>query len=280
MSTIGDLRQSAIAILQDHSATARLDVDLLLAHALGLSAVQLITESDRTLSKAQFDAALALVKRRQDSEPVAYITGHKSFMDLDFLVDRNVLIPRPDTEILVEKVLADIAERPLIGADIGTGSGAIAIALLRYAPQLTMWASDISAAALAVAKKNALKSDVAERLNLLQSDILSAYGDIKFDFIVSNPPYIDRAQLTTLDSCVRDYEPLQALAGGEDGLDYYRRITAQSLAYLKSRGRLYFEIGYDQRLAATDILQKNGFSNINCLSDLAGRDRVIYGIKE
>ncbi len=280
MSTVGSLRQSTIAALQSYSTTARLDADLLLEQALGLSAVQLITATDQPLSQQQLDLVAALVKRRQTGEPIAYIIGHKAFMGLDFLLDRSVLIPRPDTEILVEKVLADIAERPLIGADIGTGSGAIAIALLHYVPQLTMWASDISSAALAVAKKNALKNDVAERLNLLQSDILNAYDDIKFDFIVSNPPYIDRAQLLTLERGVIDFEPLQALAGGEDGLAFYRLISAQSLLYLKRGGRLYFEIGYDQRRAVTDILQKNGFSDINCLTDLAGKDRVVYGKKE
>ncbi len=280
MSTVKQLRQTAIRQLKGHSPTAQLDVDLLLQHVLKCSAVSLITQSNEPLSDAQIATVEALLARRKAGEPIAYIIGHKSFMGLDFSVDGAVLIPRPDTEVLVEKILADSAERPLCGADIGTGSGAIAIALLCHAKQLTMWASDISAAALQLAAQNAAQNGVTARLKLLQSDLFAAYGAARFDFIVSNPPYIDKAQYQNLAAGVKDYEPRQALYGGDDGLDYYRQIVAAAPRHLKRGATLYFEIGYDQRLAVVDILRQNGFSKIDYLTDLAGKDRVVYGKKE
>ncbi len=280
MPTVATLRKQLIAELQPHSETARLDVDLLLQHVLELTDVQLITQADKQLSEQQVRAVMALISRRQQHEPIAYIIGHKSFMGLEFEVNRNVLIPRPDTEILVECILEQIGDRKLLGADIGTGSGAIAIALLKHAPHLKMWASDISAAALTCAEKNARSSAVIARIKLLQSDLFSNFGEVQFDFIVSNPPYIDKQQLTTLDKNVLNYEPHSALAGGDDGLDYYRRISATAHRHLKKGGQLYFEIGYNQKGDVIEILKLNGFKDIKWLSDLAAKDRVVYGVKE
>ncbi len=280
MPTVATLRKQLIANLQPHSETARLDVDLLLQYVLELTDVQLITQGDRQLTKQQVSAVMALIKRRQQREPIAYIIGRKPFMGLDFEVNQSVLIPRPDTEVLVECILKQIGEDALLGADIGTGSGAIAIALLKHAPQLSMWASDISAAALACAEKNARLNGVTTRIKLLQSDLFEKYGSAQFDFIVSNPPYIDKEQLTTLYTSVLNYEPHSALSGGDDGLDYYRRISAAARRHLKKGGQLYYEIGYNQKSDVIEILRENGFKDIKWLSDLAAKDRVVYGVKE
>ncbi len=280
MSTITDYRRWAIAELLETSPTARLDVDLLLQKVLDFTPAELITKSQQRLNGAQLALLNSLLTRRQNGEPIAYLIAKKAFMGLDFSVDNSVLIPRPDSELLVEQVLKDCAMHPLHGADIGTGSGALAIALLHYAPQLTMSASDISASALAVARCNAAKHGVIERLKLIQSDLFAEYGTSQFDFIISNPPYIDRAQLATLDRSVVAYEPKLALDGGEDGLVYYRKICQRAGAHLKRNAKLYFEIGYDQRLAVSQIMAAAGFRDIVCLTDLAGKDRVVYGVKE
>ncbi len=279
MSTLDAFRRQLIADLSARSETARLDVDLLLSYALDLSDVQLITERYRELSEVQVARCRALFKRRLEGEPIAYITGQKAFMDLTFLVDRSVLIPRPDTEILVELLRDWIAGRALRGLDVGTGSGAIAVSLLHCAGDLEMTACDISEAALDIAAQNAQRSGVARRLKLVQSDLL-AQIEGQFDFIVSNPPYIARPQIAELERNVRDFEPLLALDGGVDGLDYYRAITAQAVRHLVPSGKLYYEIGYDQRAAVCNILKSAGFKDVGSAVDLAGRDRVVYGTKE
>ncbi len=280
MPTLAGLRKQLIGELIDYFETARLDVDLLLQYALDITDVQLITQGAMQLTNQQINTILALVKRRQQGEPIAYIIGKKPFMGLDFYVDKSVLIPRPDTEILVECILDQINGRTLLGADIGTGSGAIAVALLYYAAQLNMLASDISAPALLCAEKNAQLHGVAERINLLQSDLFNHYPEVQFDFIVSNPPYIDKAEMKMLDKSVLNYEPRNALAGGVDGLDYYRQISAAAHGYLKKGGLLYYEIGYNQRNDVIEILEQNGFRDIKWLNDLAAKNRVVYGVKE
>ncbi len=280
MPTLAGLRKQLITTLSACSETARLDTDLLLQYALDLTDVQLITQGDMQLSIGQIEKMTDLIKRRQQGEPIAYIIGKKSFMGLDFYVDKNVLIPRPDSEVLVECILENIKGRQLLGVDIGTGSGAIAIALLNYAPQLSMWASDISEKALRCAEKNAQLNGVIERIKLLQSDLFDNFDKTQFDFIVSNPPYIDRQQLKTLDKSVINYEPQLALDGGEDGLDYYRKISIAARRYLKKGGLLYYEIGYNQKSDVATILKQNGFKDIKWLNDLAAKNRVVYGVKE
>ncbi len=279
MSTLEALRRQSIAALSERSDTARLDVDMLLAYALDLTDVQLITERYRKLTESQLGRCQQLFKRRYNGEPVAYITGQKAFMNLPFAVNRAVLIPRPDTEILVEALIERIAGSALCGLDVGTGSGAIAVSLLHYVEDLEMTACDISEAALSVARENAHRNGVSRRLKLVQSDLLSNVKG-QFDFIVSNPPYIARREIQTLAPNVKDFEPLLALDGGVDGLDYYRAITAQAARRLAPSGKLYYEIGYDQRAAVSEILKTAGFKDVGGMVDLAGRDRVVYGTKE
>ncbi len=279
MPTLNDFRRQLIADLSARSDTARLDVDILLSHALKISEVQLITEGAGEIDEGTMRRCYALYRRRLKGEPIAYIVGCKSFMNLTFRVNSSVLIPRPDTEVLVEALLADIADRPLCGLDIGTGSGAIAVALLYYAPNLTMTACDISEGALAIAAQNAQSNGVATRLTFVQSDLLESVTG-RFDFIVSNPPYIARQQIAELAVNVKDYEPTLALDGGRDGLDYYRAITAQAARHLLPAGKLYYEIGCDQREAVQNIMLSEGFKDIVSIADLAGRDRVVYGTKE
>lgn len=217
---------------------------------------------------------MALIARRQKLEPVAYILGEKEFFGLSFLVDENVLIPRPDTEILVEWALANFHGGAVL--DIGTGSGCIAVTLAKHLPGAKVTAADISPAALAVAKKNAARHGVD--IAFLQLDILSAFPDGKFGLIVSNPPYIRPDVIDGLSASVRDFEPYGALAGGDDGLAFYRAICQKAPAHLAFGGLLAFEIGFDQADAVRTLMGKS-FTGITVVKDLAGCDRVVAGAR-
>jgi len=208
-------------------------------------------------------------------------------MGLEFMIEQGVLIPRGDTEILVEKVI-DIYEKEFSPnsvkiMDIGTGSGAIVVSLGKFINNSILTAIDISPKALEIAKKNANSNGVENKITF---HLGSLFNPIKgedeyktYDFIISNPPYIPRAVVETLDPGVKDYEPHLALDGGEDGLDFYREITVGAKDYLKDEGWLLFEIGYDQGESVSELLNINGFKDINVLQDLAGLDRVVLGKK-
>jgi len=277
MVTLKELRKAAAGDLSSIGNDSPLaDADYLLIHLLGFSRRDLIL-GDRTLDntqKSMFDEAL---KRLKSGEPVQYIAGKCEFMSLWFEVNRHTLIPRSDTEILVEAV-ADRCKglQNLNILDIGTGSGCIAISLAHFLPKSFVTAIDISKDALTVAEKNAKSVGVSGRCTFLKWDIMQGFPTLKnpLEVIVSNPPYIPDADIDSLDKKVKSFEPLSALSGGNDGLDFYRRIV--DTANLAKGGILAFEVGINQSQAVCDIMSDR-FCDIQIKKDLGGIYRVIIG---
>ncbi|MGB0679864.1 MAG: peptide chain release factor N(5)-glutamine methyltransferase [Polyangiales bacterium] len=255
----------------------RLDAELLIATALGTDRVGVYLELDRPLQTDELAKIRALVQRRRQHEPVAYILGHKEFFGRDFLVSPAVLIPRPDTEVLVERVLAAYdADSHCRLLDLCTGSGILALTLAAERPHWQVLACDISPEALTIAAQNAAQLGLTERITWHQGDLFAALPEAaRFDIIVCNPPYIAHAALATLPADVAAHEPHLALDGGADGLDFYHRLTAEAPARLGSGGRLWFEIGYDQGEAVMALLEEAGFVDVALYKDYAGRARVV-----
>ncbi|CUH95477.1 Release factor glutamine methyltransferase [Propionispora sp. 2/2-37] len=253
----------------------RLDAEVLLSHILGKDRLYLYVHFDQPLEQAELAAFRETVKRRARREPVAYITGSKEFMGLSFAVNRSVLIPRPDTEILVEAVLKRLQGRgnPSI-LDLGTGSGAIIVSLLSKVPLAAGVAVDISDQALTVAKQNAVTHQVMERLELKRGDLFELLEKSVFDVIVSNPPYILDEDLVRLEPEVK-YEPHGALSGGPDGLIFYRRIIGGMALHLKPEGFGALEVGEGQAAAVAQMAAANSMVVEEIIKDYAGIDRVV-----
>jgi release factor glutamine methyltransferase len=263
-----------------HPERARRDTETLLLHALKTNVPDanlawLIAHEDEPLAADAAGPFCDLIERRLAGEPIQYITGEAEFYGLPFHVNRDVLIPRPETEHLVETVMALAAEfvRPKI-VDVGTGSGAIAVALAHALPFAVITATDISADALAVAKANAARNGVADRVRFFKGDLLEAVAGEHFDIVISNPPYVPESDHATLDVEVRDYEPAQALFAGEDGLQIYRRLIPAAFGALVPGGFLALEIGYGQRAGIEALLVREGFAGIEFIPDLQGIARV------
>lgn len=255
-----------------------LDSQLLLSKVLNKDKLFIMLNRDFNLSHQEENEYLKLIQLRKNKMPIKYILGQCEFMGMDFIVKPGVLIPRPDTEILVEEVIKHINEKSYTRVcDVCSGSGAIGIAIANFIKNTKVTLYDISQEALAVSKLNIERFDLTTRVNEEFSDLLKVAIDEnkKFQVIVSNPPYIREEVIPTLMKDVKDYEPYIALSGGRDGLDFYRKITEQSLLVLDRSGLLAFEIGHDQRREVEDILSKAGFTAIECIKDLSGNDRVI-----
>ena len=266
--------------LENISDTPRLDVELLLKKALGdVDSMYIRMNLDKALSDEQEKYFLEMMKDRLNERPIAYIIGNREFMGLDFFVKEGVLIPRPDTETLVEEIINICNNKTGLNIlDIGTGSGAITVSLAKYLDKSHVVSVDISDIALEIASKNAISNKVDERIDFIKSDVFSNVSDeTKFDIIVSNPPYIRKADISGLDRQVKDFEPYHALEGGEDGLDFYRRITEESRQFLKQDGILAYEVGHDQASDVSKIMQQNGFKGIYTKCDLQGFERVVIG---
>jgi release factor glutamine methyltransferase len=266
--------------------SATLDAEVLLRHVLGMAQGELYLRLQDRLGACDQEQYQKLLERRGAREPLAYITGHKEFWSLDFIVTPAVLIPRPETELLVELALACTRELPrnqrVKILDIGTGSGAIAVSLAKHLPESVVWAVDISAAALGVARANAKRHYVEERMRFLRGDLFEALdeADATFDLILSNPPYIRSTELAELAPEIRDWEPCAALDGGADGLDYYRKIVGAAPAYLTEAGTLLMEIGSDLAEAVTDIFARTGcYASASVHRDYAGRSRAVAAAK-
>ena len=268
---------AALAVSADFDQRiARLEAQLLLCRALNRPRSWLVGHDRDALAPEQAAAFAALLEHRLRGEPMAYILGEREFYSLNFKVTPAVLIPRPETELLVELALERIPPgRPCRVLDLGTGSGAVAIALALHRPQAEVVAVDQSAAALEVARENAQTLE-ARNLRLARSNWYNALAGEKFDIIVSNPPYIAAADPHLAQGDVR-FEPAAALAAGDDGLDDIRLIVCDAPAYLKPGGWLLFEHGYDQADACRDLLTQAGFAQVSSSSDLAGIPRVTYG---
>lgn len=325
--TVKDLAQRGFKRLKQAGVDSpRLDAELILAKVLGKERLFLHLNPDLCPGDGAVKEYFALVERRAAGEPVQYLTGVQEFMGLEFAVNPSVLIPRPDTETLVEAVLERLEARrktrslqstaaaagrepvpgvicgsqaapgpwaggrregaaangnvpAVLALDLGTGSGAIAVSLAYYCKGLSVKAVDISAEALRLARENALRHGVADRVEFIQGDLFSPFEGtgIKFDLIVSNPPYISGEGMERLQREVQ-HEPTHALYGGADGLDFYKRIAADSSRHIIRGGLLAVEIGHDQAEAVQSILDQTGaYTGIEVIKDLAGRDRGVLG---
>lgn len=281
--TIRDIIIKYSEELKEISDTPRLDVELILQKSLGdVDRIYIHINLNKELSNDEYNLFLSMIKDRINGRPVAYIVGNREFMGLDFFVKEGVLIPRPDTEVLVEEIIELCKNKDEVEIlDIGTGSGAITVSLAKYIEKSTIKSLDISDIPLEVGKKNAMNNDVDNKIEFIKSDLFSSIKDknIKFDVIVSNPPYIPKKDMDTLHTQVKDYEPYNALEGGIDGLDFYRDITDQSKCYLKEDGILAYEVGHDQAKDVSDIMKDNGYTKIYTKKDIQGIDRVVIGFK-
>ena len=269
MATVTESLESGTALLAP-SATARRDAELLMMHVTGSSRAELMTHPERELTQRQQEHFQAAIVRRVRHEPVQHILGTQDFYGRSFIVNRLVLIPRPETEHLVEAVLA-IRPAPRYVLDIGTGSGILAITLAVELPDAVVTATDISPAALAVAQQNARVLN-AERVRFVQSDLFEGLREERFDCIVSNPPYVATDEV--LEPQVREYEPATALYAGEDGLAIYRRLIPEAFEHLEAGGYLWLEIGHGQRDALRELLSQGGLVEIGFVDDLQGIPRV------
>jgi len=275
------LARKGAALLQERGfAQGRLEAELLLAAVLGVGRLQLYIEFDRPVGDAELERFRAFVRRRLRHEPVQYIVGEAAFRQLRLRVDRRVLIPRPETEVLVGEVLRWAAARsgPLRALDLGTGSGAIALSLLAEGGFARVVATDVSAEALAVAAANAAATGLAERVELRQGELWEAVGDRdRFDVVVSNPPYVALTEAAALPPDVRDWEPGSALFGGDDGLAVIRAIVGGAAARLVPGGLLALEIGETQSSAVRALIEAEGgaWGAARVIRDLAARDRVV-----
>lgn len=272
------LRWSAARLSAGGVGEAAGDARFLLLGLLGLETRDLLLDGDRCLAAAESAALDAALERRLGGEPVARILGTWEFWGLPFRLGPDTLVPRPDTEILVEAALAAVTDRtaPLRCLDLGTGSGCILTALLSELPRALGIGVDRSAAALTVARGNAFTNGVGGRAGFLAGDWCDAIGG-RFDLVVSNPPYIRHGVIPTLDRAVRDHDPVAALDGGADGLDAYRRILdgVHAGGLLARGGTLALEIGYDQAEAVRQLARAAGFADRGLRRDLAGHDRVL-----
>ncbi len=316
-NTIAGIISQAVADLVERGVpTPRLDAEVLLAHALGLTRTSLYARLHDSPSTTDTTRYHQLIRRRQQREPLQYITGLQEFWSLEFQVTPAVLIPRPETELIVETALRLLSQPPVVSReekspesrvqspeskvwqsairnppapsvggqsaihilDVGTGSGCIAIALAKELPDAEIWATDISNAVLAIAQENAQRHSVAERVHFLQGDLLAPFHKqgLTFDLIASNPPYIIYDEIPILQPEVCDWEPLSALDGGPDGLNFYRRLLHESLQYLSSGGWLVMEIGHGQGAAVLQLAQQiSELMASSCILDYEGRERVI-----
>ncbi len=258
----------------------RLEAELLLGHILGLERIQLYVQFDRPLKENELEQMRQFIRRRAQGEPLAYILGEKEFMSLPFQVDSRVLIPRPETEHLVERALqifGPTAEPTLI--DLGTGSGAIAVSLAHYLPHSRIWALDVRPDILELARDNARRSGVQDRIRFILGDLLEpVLQEGPVDGILSNPPYIPTEELEKLSPEVR-WQPRLALDGGRNGLHFYPLIINQADALLKEGGYLGLETGAGQDQAVSPLLEKKGFSEISIDEDYSGHKRCIWGRK-
>ena len=262
-------------------ASPRLDAELLLAHCLQKDRIKLYLDFEYQLAAEELARFRELVRRRGKREPVAYITGYKEFWSLRLAVTPDVLIPRPDTEVLVEEAAKMMKLRITGGAcrilDIGTGSGAIALALAKEIPDAAIVGLDVSAQALAVAQANARSFDFGDRVQFICGDSLRSVPDgERFDAIVSNPPYIPSADIDMLEPEIKNFEPRLALDGGPDGLDFYRALIPQMHRYLCAGGFVALETGATQGLAVSELLAATGsYGDVRLVKDYAQKHRVV-----
>ena len=282
--TIGSLLVSGYEILKDAEIESyQLDTQLLLGKTLNKSRIFVLTNRDLEISHEFAIVFLNFIDLRKNKKPVKYILGNCEFMCYDFIIKEGVLIPRPDTEILVETIISYIWEYKYKKiCDVCTGSGIIGITTALECEDTEVLNLDISPIALEVTADNIKAMNLSDRVTVVYSDLLeyAISKALKFDVIVSNPPYIKTREIEYLMEDVKNYEPFEALCGGEDGLYFYKRIIEQSTRVLNSGGMLAFEIGYDQKHQVSKLLNERGFNRIETIKDLSGNDRVVIGFMQ
>lgn len=292
--TIQELLNKGYEILKSENIESYLlDCQLLLGYVLNIDKLSIILNKRNQVSEENKNEYLKLIQLRKNKMPVKYILKECEFMNSTFYIEKGVLIPRPDTEILVEEITRQIKKymdsaedihkicENYTLCDVCCGSGIIGISLTQIFKDITAYCYDIDDTAEKVTNININRFNLEERVKFFHSDLLEhpINSSLIFDFIVSNPPYIRKNEISALMEDVKNYEPYIALCGGEDGLDFYRKITSQSHKVLKLGGILCFEIGYDQGKETTEILKNSGFRDVKIFKDLAGNDRVVLGIK-
>jgi release factor glutamine methyltransferase len=284
------LRWSQTFLQQKGIESPRLDAEVMIAHLLNLRRIDLYARFDQPLTKPELDKYRAMVRDRVARKPVAYIIGHREFWALDLVVNEHVLIPRPDTELLVERAREVLRQRqqaqpgePVRVLDLGTGSGAIALALAKELPEARVWASDLSPQALEVARENARRLGFAERVSFLEGDLfepVKAAGLGPFDVVVSNPPYIPEGDIAGLMPEVGRHEPLLALTPGPSGLEVLRRLAAEAGAWLRDGGSVVCEIAYNQGPSAAEVFSGAGWAEVKIVKDpLTRQDRAVHAVK-
>jgi len=291
MYNVNELLKKAVGILRESDTdTPVLDAELILLHVMDTAGqktdrLKLVTRPDMAVGERIEAKYFELVNERSKGKPVQYITGRQEFMGFEMYISEGVLIPRPDTETVAERAieLAKEMEKPVI-IDMCTGSGGIAISLAAAIPGSKVWAVDFSDSALECCRINVNRFKLENNIRVTKSDLFAGIMDEELientDIIVSNPPYIESGSIPELSINVRGYEPHSALDGGKDGLEFYRRITRDSVGFLKTNGILMFETGYDQGTKVRNIMEGNScYHDINIEKDLAGYDRCIWGRK-
>lgn len=276
MASISQSIENACQIIGKTSMSARIDSEVLMCHVLQCNSAHLAAWPEKMLNSNEDGHFIALVQKRCSGIPIAHLTGEKEFWSLNFKVSQDTLIPRPETELLVETMLTMFQhEKQLDIVDLGTGSGAIAIALASTKPEWNMTATDISAKALAMSKENASLHNI-NNIRFINSDWFQSLNNQKFDVVISNPPYIAKSDAHLRKGDLR-FEPQCALASGNIGMDDILKITGQSVSHLHNNGWLFLEHGYDQKTLVFDCLKNAGFTQITQKNDLAGNPRLTIG---
>ena len=277
-ASVGDLLKRCRDVLQDANIdSASIEASLLICHVLEINKAQLYSYSERMVEYGKLLILEKLIKKRCNGYPLAYLIGEKEFYGLSFFVSEGVLIPRPETEHIIEEAIKELSNKKTVIMDLGTGSGCIAVSLAKHLPQSKLIAVDISLKALNIANSNAHRHGVKDRIDFLEMDMMDAlkvYSG-KLDAVVSNPPYIPTEDIKSLQIEVRDYEPLIALDGGTDGFDFYRNLIPLSYNALNKDGVLIIEIGIYQAEEIYNIALQSGFKKIRICKDLSGIDRTL-----
>lgn len=277
------IKLGEVRLIKAHCMDAKIDAESLYCYLMNVDKVKLFLQAKEPVDKDVVEAYFALIERRAQRIPLQHITGTQQFMGLEFEVDENVLIPRQDTEVLVEEAAKIMQGRnesvfprkKWNVLDLCCGSGAIGISLAKICANAKITATDVSVSAIEAAQKNSLHNRV--KIKFLEGDLYAPIGSKRFDMIVSNPPYIKTYMIPILQDEVKEHEPILALDGGKDGLDFYRRIITEASHHLKSRGVLALEIGHDQAMAVTKLIRDTAqFTKVQVVKDVPGKDRVVY----
>ena len=279
MTVLEVIQRSSDFLARKGVDSPRLQIELLLAHVLQMPRMKLYLNFERLLSETEVETLRGFVKRRADREPLQHIVGSASFCGFDIAVNRDVLIPRPETELLAEKAvtfLAGIASSASSVLDFGTGSGCLAVVVARKCPTVVIHALDVSAAAIEVARRNADRHDAGRRIQFHLGDGFAALPPgLRFDLIISNPPYVPSTEIATLQPEVRDFDPVLALDGGADGLEFYRRLAREAPDFLQPEGRMMLELGDEQAAAVTAMFEPAGWKVEAVEKDYSGRERIL-----